>query len=87
MQVTTIDKKFRFSPSDLKEICIANIEVSCSSDKELLFLIHHLEAFNLTDEYKKYLSHQPSKIEPVKSVESEKNKDEEVNTISSLEID
>ena len=87
MQVTTIDKKFRFSPNDLKEICIANIEVRCSSDKELAFLLYHLEEFNLSDEYQKYLSHQLSKIEPVKSVESEKNKDEEVNTISSLEID
>ena len=53
MQATLIDKNNYFLPSDLSSRIRCTIDVICTNDKQIQFLMDYLQSFDLSGEIEK----------------------------------
>ena len=89
MEAILIDRNFEFLPANGDAIVKASIGIICATEVELLFLLDHLNTYNLSQEYKESL--QKKTIQPLngQSKLKLKQKDEKpicFGTIDSLEL-
>ena len=95
MEAILIDRNFEFMPQNMSNRVRASIGVVCETEEQLLFLLQHLNSFNLSNEYNKSLAQKnvdnvsPPKSKPKEEIDEALKtfmENAPSNTIAGLEI-